>query len=36
MAMLELRRLFPGIAVDQARDCVRTIASWKPLGGDSE
>jgi hypothetical protein len=30
-AMLELRRMFPGLTVDQARDCVRTIAGWKPL-----
>jgi hypothetical protein len=32
LAVLELRRLFPGIPDnDQARDCARTIASWKPL-----
>ena len=31
-AAIELRRLFPGIADNaQARECVRTIASWKPL-----
>jgi hypothetical protein len=31
-AALELRRLFPGITDNaQARECVRTIASWKPL-----
>ena len=31
-AAIELRRLFPGIRDnDQARDCARTIASWKPL-----
>ena len=30
-AAIELRRLFPGIADnDQARDCARTIAGWKP------
>jgi hypothetical protein len=31
-AAIELRRLFPGLADnDQARDCARTIAGWKPL-----
>jgi hypothetical protein len=31
-AAVEPRRLFPGIPDnDQARDCVRTIAGWKPL-----
>jgi hypothetical protein len=31
-AALELRRLFPGITdTAQARECARTIASWKPL-----
>jgi hypothetical protein len=31
-AAVELRRLFPGIAdYAQARECVRTIASWRPL-----
>ena len=30
--MIELRRLFPGITDNaQARECVRTIAGWKPL-----
>jgi hypothetical protein len=30
-AAVELRRLFPGIRDnDQARDCARTIAGWKP------
>jgi hypothetical protein len=31
-AAMELRRLFPGITDNaQARECVRTIASWRPL-----
>jgi hypothetical protein len=31
-AMIELRRLFPGIADNEnARRCARTIASWTPL-----
>ena len=31
-AAIELRRLFPGIADnEQARECARTIAAWKPL-----
>ena len=31
-AMVELRRLFPGVTDNaQARECVRTIAGWKPL-----
>jgi hypothetical protein len=31
-AAIELRRLFPGITdTAQARECVRTIAGWKPL-----
>jgi hypothetical protein len=31
-AVLELRRRFPGITDNaQARECARTIASWKPL-----
>jgi hypothetical protein len=31
-AAVELRCLFPGIAdIAQARLCVRTIASWRPL-----
>ena len=30
-AAVELRRLFPGINNVQARECVRTIASWQPL-----
>jgi hypothetical protein len=31
-ATIELRRRFPGVTDNaQARECVRTIASWKPL-----
>jgi hypothetical protein len=31
-AAVELRRLFPGITDNAAaRECARTIASWKPL-----
>jgi hypothetical protein len=31
-AAVELRRLFPGVTdTAQARECVRTIAAWKPL-----
>jgi hypothetical protein len=31
-AAIELRRRFPGITDNaQARECVRTIAAWKPL-----
>ena len=30
-AAVELRQLFPGIDNAQARECVRTIASWQPL-----
>jgi hypothetical protein len=31
-AAIELRRRFPGITDNrQARECVRTIASWRPL-----
>ena len=31
-AAIELRRLFPGITDNtQARECVRTIAGWRPL-----
>ena len=31
-AAIELRRRFPGITDNaQARECVRTIADWKPL-----
>jgi hypothetical protein len=29
---VELRRLFPGVTDNaKARECARTIASWKPL-----
>ena len=31
-AAAELRRLFPGITdAEQARECARTIAGWRPL-----
>lgn len=31
-AAVELRRLFPGISdMAQARQCVRIIATWKPI-----
>jgi hypothetical protein len=31
-AAVELRRLFPGITdTEQARECARTIAGWRPL-----
>ena len=31
-AAVELRRLFPGITdTNEARECARTIAGWKPL-----
>jgi hypothetical protein len=31
-AAVELRRRFPGIGDnEQARECARTIAGWKPL-----
>jgi hypothetical protein len=30
-AAVELRRHFPGITNAQARECARTILSWKPL-----
>ena len=29
-ATVELRRLFPGLGIETARECTRTIASWKP------
>jgi len=30
-AMLALRRMAPGLSVEQARECARTIAGWTPL-----
>jgi hypothetical protein len=31
-AAVELRRLFPGVIDnEQARECARTIAGWKPV-----
>jgi hypothetical protein len=30
-AVVELRRLFPGLGAAWARECVRTIAGWQPL-----
>ena len=31
-AAVELRRLFPGVTDNaEARECARTIATWKPL-----
>jgi hypothetical protein len=31
-AVIELRRRFPGIADNaRARECVRTIAGWRPV-----
>ena len=36
-AAIELRRLFPAIPDnDEARDCARAIASWKPSGASRE
>jgi hypothetical protein len=29
-AVIELRRLFPGLDAEQARECTRTIAGWQP------
>ena len=29
-ATLEARRLWPALSLKEARDCVRTIATWKP------
>lgn len=31
LAVLEARRLWPALSVEQARDCVRTIASWRKI-----
>jgi hypothetical protein len=30
-AAVELRQLFPGIDNVRARECVRTIAGWRPM-----
>ncbi len=30
-AAVELRRLFPGVDAEAARQCARTIAGWTPL-----
>lgn len=30
-AMLQLREMFPGVSVDQAKECARTIAGWRPI-----
>ena len=30
-AAVELRRLFPGVGAEAARQCARSIAGWKPL-----
>lgn len=36
-AMIELRRVFPAITDSaKARDCVRTIAGWKPAAEAGE
>ena len=32
-ATVELRRLFPGLDAETARECARTIVGWKPLPG---
>jgi hypothetical protein len=32
-AAVELRRLFPGLNAETARDCARTIAGWEPRPG---
>jgi hypothetical protein len=29
-AMLEVKRIAPGIGVEEARECARTIAGWSP------
>ena len=29
-ATVELRRLFPGLDAETARECTRTIAGWEP------
>jgi hypothetical protein len=36
-AAIELRRRFPGVSDNaRARECVRTIAGWKPLAAPPE
>ena len=35
-AMLEFRRLFPGIEVIHARECVRTIVGWATIAEASK
>ena len=36
-AVVELRRLFPGVAnIALARECVRTIAGWQLLPGRAD
>jgi len=30
-AAVELRRLFPGVPHERARECARIIAGWSPL-----
>jgi hypothetical protein len=32
-ATVELRRLFPGLDAETARECTRTIAGWEPRSG---
>jgi hypothetical protein len=32
-AAAELRRLFPGLDAETARECARTIAGWEPRTG---
>jgi hypothetical protein len=32
-AIVELRRLFPGLDAETARECTRTIAGWEPRSG---
>jgi hypothetical protein len=35
-ATLEARRLWPALSLKEARDCVRTIATWKPRAEPGE
>jgi hypothetical protein len=32
-ATVELRRLFPGLDAETARECTRTIVGWEPRSG---